>query len=254
VAEPSEVAVLSHGLAEHCGRYRELVGWLVARGAAVYAHDHRGHGRSSGARADIESFRWVVDDLLAQLRRARHRHPGRRLTLVGHSFGGAVALAAALEHPGLLERLVLSAPAIGVDPELPRLRVLLGKVLARVAPRAGLLKLDATAVSSDQAVVAAYAGDDLNFHGAIPARTLVELLAAIDSLAARAPRLTTATLVLHGTADRLVPLRFNAPVYARLGAADLTVRLYDGFYHELLNEPGRAQVYANLGEWLDARR
>jgi lysophospholipase len=252
--QPREVALLSHGLAEHSGRYQELAGWLRSRGTALYAHDHRGHGRSGGARADIGSFQSVVDDLAARVRWAREQHVGLRLTLIGHSFGGAVALAVALEHPALADRLVLSAPAIGVDPELPRARILVGRVLAKLAPRAGMLTLDASAVSSDPAVVAAYRRDPLNFHGSIPARTLVELLDAMRSLAARAPRLSVATLVLHGTADRLVPLRFNAPVYERLGAADLTVRLYDGYFHELLNEPGRARVYADLGGWLDARR
>ena len=247
------VAVLSHGLAEHGGRYRELIGRLNAQGIAVYVQDHRGHGRSGGARAFIGRFEWVVDDLGAWVGEVRARHPGLALTLLGHSFGGAVALALALRRPSAAERLVLSAPVLGVDPELPRWRVWLGRTLSRLAPRAGLLKLDAVAVSRDPAVVRAYLDDPLNVTNAIPARTLVELIDAARALAARAAELAVPTLIVHGTADRLVPLRFNEPVYARLGGADLTVRTYPGLYHEVLNEPERAAVLGDLGEWLAAR-
>jgi len=247
------IAVVSHGLAEHGGRYRELALRLLALGAEVHVQDHRGHGRSGGSRAYVESFDSVVDELVELIESRRAAARGRPLWLIGHSFGGTVAFAAALRRPELVDALVLSAPALGVDPELPWLQVRLGRLLSAIAPRAGLLRLEAGAVSRDPAVVAAYRADPLNFRGAVPARTLVELVDAIGRLAPRAPELRTPTLVLHGTADRLVPLRFNTPVYARLGPADLTVREYEGFYHEVLNEPGRALVYADLEAWLAAR-
>jgi acylglycerol lipase len=251
--EVRAVAVLAHGLAEHSGRYRELVARLLGRGAAVYAQDHRGHGRSGGARCYVESFAWVVEDQIAWLRAARARHPGRPLWLLGHSYGGTVALAAALAAPELVDRLVLSAPAIGRDPGVPRLRLALGRALSLLAPRTGLLRLDAAAISRDPAVIADYERDPLNFRGAVPARTLIGLLAGIGALERRLGELRPPTLVVHGTADRLVPLAFNAPLYARLGPADLTVREYQGFYHELLNEPGRERVYAELEAWFAAR-
>jgi acylglycerol lipase len=251
--EVRALAVLAHGLAEHSGRYRELVERLLARGTAVYAQDHRGHGRSGGGRCYVAAFAWVVEDLVAWLRSARSRHAGRPLCLIGHSFGGTVALAAALDQPELVDRLVLSAPALGRDPDVPRLRLAFGRALSVLAPRTGLLRLDATAISRDPAVVADYERDALNFRGAIPARTLVELLAAMGELARRLSALRPPTLVLHGTADRLVPLAFNAPLYTRLGPADLTIREYAGFYHEILHEPERARVYADLESWLAAR-
>lgn len=251
--EPVAVAVLVHGLAEHSGRYPELVARLTANGYAVHALDHRGHGQSGGARCYVESFGWVVDDLVEFAHAARLRHAARGVTLIGHSFGGAIALTVALDRPDLVTRLVLSAPAIAADPKLPRARLVLGRLLSAVAPRTAILKLPAAAISRDAAVVAAYESDPLVHRGGIPARTLVELLGAIRRIESRAAMLRPPTLVMHGTADRLVPLEFTRPVYARLGAADLRVELYEDYYHEIFNEPGRARVFADLEGWLAAR-
>jgi acylglycerol lipase len=249
---PRAVVVLAHGLAEHSGRYGELARHLTARGLALYGLDHRGHGRSEGPRANIERFAYVVADLATLIAAIRAADPSRPLFLLGHSMGGAVALSYALQNPTLLDGLVLSAPLLATDPKVPPLKRLAGHVLSVVAPSAGLLTLEAAAVSRDPVVVREYENDPLVFHAAIPARTLVELLAALKWLAARAPELRMPVLALHGTADRLVPLEFVAPVYERIGSPDRTVHRYEGLYHELFNEPERARVYADLAAWLDA--
>lgn len=250
--EAQAAVVLAHGLAEHSGRYGELVMRLTARQLAVYALDHRGHGRSTGARAYIESFDWLIEDLVQRVRAARAQHPGRRLFVIGHSLGGAVALLAALDHPQLVDRLVLSAPAVGADPELPRGRLVVARLLSTLAPIVGVLRLPAAAISRDPFIVRNYENDPLVYRGLIPARTVVELLGAMQRIGKRAPELRVPTLVLHGTADALVPLKFTRPIYERLGAPDLTIKLYQGLFHELFNEPERDQVFADLEAWLDA--
>lgn len=250
-ATPAGIAVIVHGLAEHGGRYDELAARLGARGLAVYALDHRGHGRSAGVRAFIPSAAAIVGDLGAFLANVRARHPGLGVTVIGHSFGGAVALLAALDYPARIDRLVLSAPAVATDPKLPRVRLLVGRLLSAIAPTVGILKLPAAAVSRDPAVVAAYRADPLVWHGAIPARTVVELLGAMRQIGLRAAELSVPVLVMHGGADALVPLRHNAPVYARLPGGLATLRVYEGLAHELFNEPERAAVYADLENWLD---
>jgi acylglycerol lipase len=250
--EARAAVVLVHGLAEHSGRYGELVTRLTARQVAVYALDHRGHGRSTGPRAYIESFDWLVEDVTARIRAARDHHPGRRLYLIGHSLGGAAALLAALDHPELVDGLVLSAPAVGADPEIPRSRLLVGRLLSALAPTVGILQLPAAAISRDPVIVRNYENDPLVYRGAIPARTVVELLGAMQRISGRAGELRVPTLVMHGTGDALVPLALAQPLYAQLGAPDLTVKLYEGFYHEIFNEPERSRVYADLEAWLDA--
>lgn len=252
-AEPRGAVVLAHGLAEHSGRYEGLVRLLTGRGFAVHALDHRGHGRSDGRRAYVDSVDAVVADLGALVATAGASHPNCRITLLGHSFGGAVAILLALKRPDLIGHLILSAAAVAADPDIPPLRLLLGRVLSRIAPTVGVLTLPAAAISRDPAVVLAYERDPLVYRGSIPARTAVELLAAMDRIGARVATLAVPALVMHGTDDALVPLRFAREVYARLPATS-SVREYQGLAHEIFNEPERAVVFSDLCQWLDAAR
>lgn len=250
--EPGVVVVIAHGLAEHGGRYTALAERFVARGHGVYVLDHRGHGRSSGPRANVERFSYLVSDLGGFLGRAQRQHPDATTFLLGHSMGGAIALATALRSPGTLDGLVLSAPALAAGDEVRALKAFAVRTLSRLAPNTGALTLPAAAISRDPAVVRAYESDPLVFRGAIPARTLVELLDAMAEFPDAVARLRLPVLVQHGTADRLVPLAANRPLYERLGSAkQRTLRLYDGLFHEAYNEPEREQVLADLEAWID---
>lgn len=250
--EPGVVVVISHGLAEHSGRYAGLAERLVARGYGVYALDHRGHGRSGGPRANVERFSYLVSDLGTFIGRTQRQHPDATTFLVGHSMGGAIALATALRNPGHLKGLVLSAPALAAGETVSPLKALAVRFLSRFAPNTGALTLPAAAISRDPAVVRAYESDPLVFRGAIPARTLVELLDAMMELPDALPRLRVPVLVQHGTADRLVPIAATRPLYERLGNPKLrTLRVYEGLFHEAYNEPEREQVIADLEAWIE---
>jgi alpha-beta hydrolase superfamily lysophospholipase len=248
---PRAVIVIAHGLAEHGGRYETLAGELVEREYAVYAIDHRGHGRSSGSRANIDRFTHLVADFCAFTGRCARQHVDTPVFMLGHSMGGAVAFASALRLQHMLRGLVLSAPALAMDQSVPPLQEMVVRLLSVVAPNAGALTLPADAVSRDPAVVAQYVADPLVHHKAIPARTLVELLGAMQGFAASAPDLLLPTLVLHGTADKLVPLAATQPVYRAFGTSERVVKLYEGLYHEVFNEPERETVTSDLFRWLE---
>jgi alpha-beta hydrolase superfamily lysophospholipase len=250
-AEPRGVIALVHGLAEHGGRYARLADDLVNRRFAVYALDQRGHGQSPGPRANIERFSHLVSDFCAFAGRASREHPGTPLYLLGHSMGGAVAFASALRLQDQLRGLVLSAPALGTNGAVSSLKRMAVKAIATVRPNTGALKLAARAISRDAEVVRDYESDPLVFHGAIPARTIAELLEAMNGFAAQAPKLKIPTLVLHGTADALVPVAGVRPIYQAIGEKQRYIKLYDGLYHEVFNEPERAQVTSDLLQWLE---
>ncbi len=247
---PRGLVFIAHGLAEHAARYDWFATRLASQGFVVHALDHRGHGRSPGRRADIVAFDGVVDDLGALLDGVSAASPSLPRFLFGHSMGGAIAFEWALRHPGRLAGLLLSAPLLALDSQLPRWRVALLRWLARVAPGVGAVTLPSDTLSRDPAVVRAYDADPLVYRGAIPARTVAELFAHVAGFLGRAPAMRTPVFVLHGTGDRLVPANQVRPVVAAIGSPDRTLKLYEGFYHEILNEPEREQVCDDILRWL----
>jgi alpha-beta hydrolase superfamily lysophospholipase len=249
---PHAVVVLAHGASEHSGRYAWTGEQLAARGYALYAIDHRGHGKSEGGRAVIDRMSNAVEDLHSLVERAAAAHPGLPVVLLGHSMGGAVALSYTSVHEDSLDALVLSAPLAALEAASPVQR-LAGRVLSVVAPSLGVVGIDATAVSRDPEVVADYDADPLNYHGKLPARTVAELTSAIDGYPDAVTRFRLPLLVMHGTADRLTPIAGTKMVMDRAGSEDKTFEVYDGLYHELLNEPERQRVLDDIAGWLDAR-
>jgi alpha-beta hydrolase superfamily lysophospholipase len=250
--EPRAVVVLAHGASEHGGRYAWTGEQLAGRGYALYAIDHRGHGRSAGDRAVIDRMGNAVEDLHTLVERAQGAHPGRPLVLLGHSMGGAVALAYTAEHEDALDALVLSGALAVLEAASPVQRVA-GRVLSAVAPSLGVVAIDSSAVSRDPQVVADYDADPLNYHGKLPARTVAELSRAIDGFPDAVTRFRLPMLVMHGTADRLVPIAGSEMVVDRSGSEDKTFKRYEDLFHEILNEPERQQVLDDIADWLDAR-
>jgi alpha-beta hydrolase superfamily lysophospholipase len=249
---PRALLVLSHGLGEHSGRYAALAGELVGQGYGVYALDHRGHGRSPGPRGNVERFAHLVSDLCVFVGRCGRQHLDTPVYLLGHSMGGAVAFASALRLQDSLRGLVLSAPALTPGDAASPLREFAVRTLAAVAPGAGVLALPPSDISRDPEIVAAYERDPLVLHKSVPARTVVELLDAMRGFPAQAPRLLLPTLILHGSGDRLVSLATNRPVYQAIGARERSLKVYEGLYHEVFNEPERATVIGDLLRWLES--
>lgn len=250
---PRGLLLLCHGMGEHSGRYATVLDTLVPDGWAVYGLDHRGHGRSRGPRVHVRSYADLLADYHAFRRTVTARHPGLRPFLLGHSMGGQVALAHALERPDGLAGLVLSAPALAAPPVPRRVRAV-ARALARVRPTLRRAVVDLGGISRDPAVVAAYRADALVHQGHPTLGLTLALVDRMALLADRAPALTLPLLLQHGTADRVCDPAGTRALAASVGSADLTVRWYDGFWHEIHHEPGRERPLADLREWLAARR
>jgi acylglycerol lipase len=248
---PRDQLVLTHGYGEHLGRYHAVAEFLTAAGYAVHALDHRGHGKSGGARAVIDSFANADADIDQLVDKVRSDSGLQQIKLVGHSMGGSLALNYALNHPEKLSGLVLSGPAIGGG--LPKLQSLLLALISRIAPGLGMIQLDADAVSRDPQVVAAYKADPLVFHGKVPARTAREMMHAVTTYPPRVGVMKVPCLLMHGSADTLVRAEDAQPVFDAIASPDKTVRIFDGLYHEIFNEPERLEVLGIVKNWLDDR-
>ncbi|MGI8713882.1 MAG: lysophospholipase [Solirubrobacteraceae bacterium] len=244
------VVVIVHGAGEHSGRYGHVAQRLVQAGFAVFAADHQGHGRSAGDRAVIDRINGAVADLDQLVTIAGAAHPGLPIFMLGHSMGATVSLEYAIAHQQRLAGLILSSALAALDAAPAPMR-LLGRTLSAVAPRLPLIGVDASLVSRDPAVVAAYRSDPLVHHGKLPARTVAELVAAAVTFPQRVTAITIPFLILYGTADRLCPPAGSVMLAERIGAADKTVYPYQGLYHEILNEPEQDTVLADVCGWLD---
>jgi acylglycerol lipase len=248
---PRGTVMISHGLAEHSGRYANVVDRLVPAGYVVHAHDHRGHGRSGGERCYVDHIDRFVEDLELVRTVVRQQHPTGPLILLGHSMGGGIALAYAVRYQRHLDALALSGPASDGGKNLNVVQRLLIRTLARVAPHHKMPALPSEAICRDPAVVAAYDNDPLVFRGVTTARLLGELRRNAALLATQSPSITLPVLLQHGEADELVSVEATRRLVRTLGSSSVTVHTYPGLAHEVFNEPEKAAVLTDLVTWLD---
>ena len=250
--EPKAVLILVHGLGEHCGRYNNLVNHLVPRGDAIYSFDHRGHGRSPGPRGHVDRWKDFRADVRRLLSRVQAEQPGVPVFLFGHSMGGLIALNYVLHDPSGLRGIIASAPGLdtgGLSPVMLRL----ARVLSRVAPRLPLPSgLDPEGISRDTEVIERYKQDPLTHSKGTP-RAATEGTDAVRWTNAHAADLDLPLLLYYGTADRLVPPAAARRFFERVTHPDKTLHEYEGTYHEPHNDLDKAQVFADIERWLEAR-
>lgn len=250
--ESKAVLLIVHGLAEHCGRYMNVVDHFVSLGYAVYGVDHIGHGRSSGTRVYVERFEDYTHTLKTYFDMVRHWQPDKPIFLVGHSMGGLIGAVYLFDHQAELTGAVLSGPAVKVNDTVSPAAILAGKVISVLMPKLGVIGLEAEGVSRDPAVVQAYVNDPLVCRGKVTARLSAELVKAIGRVTAEASDITLPILVLQGSADRLVDPKGAQMLYDRVSSADKTIKIYDGLYHEVFNEPEHDRVLGDVKAWLEA--
>lgn len=250
---PRGVIVLVHGAGEHGDRYAYFAGRCCDTGLAVAALDHVGHGKSDGDYGHLERFQEHLDNLDTFRKRVADDFPGLPLVLVGHSMGGLISACYLLEHQAHFAACALSGPAIKTELEPGLVQITLIRLLSVLAPRAGVLQLDAAGVSRDPAVVEAYRQDPLVNHGKMSARFVSELFRAMHHVQSSAANITLPLLLMHGESDVLAAPSGSRLLHDAVSSGDKALQLYPGLYHEIFNEPERDAVIDDLLAWLDKR-
>ncbi len=250
---PRAVILLAHGYGEHSGRYAHVAAHLVGHGYAVYALDHRGHGRSEGERAQVSDFAEYVADLRTYFEQVRAAQPGRPIVLYGHSMGSLISLLFARRCQDEFAGLITSGTAlrlVGVNRWLDALV----NMLRRVRPGWRVIAaLPAAGISHDPAVVEQYIDDPLVYHGRFRLDMAAALVRAAREAADVLPELRIPYLALHGGGDPLALPESAAIVRERSGSPDTTVTVYPDLLHEVHNEREREQVLRDITTWLDRR-
>ena len=245
------VLVIVPGFNSHSGYYGWTAQHLTRLGLSVFAVDLRGRGRSDGERFYVESFEDYVSDVAAVAAIARARHPGVPMYVLGHSAGGVVACLFAAEHQRELAGLICESFAFQVP--APDFALAVFKGLAHVAPHAHVLHLKNRDFSRDSAVVETMDADPLIAHETQPTRTLAEMVRADERLKNAFPSLTLPLFILHGTHDKATRPAGSQQFYDRAGASDKTIKLYEGAFHDLLNDTDKEIVIADITSWIEQR-
>ncbi|MEO6774787.1 MAG: lysophospholipase [Kofleriaceae bacterium] len=245
------IVVVTHGYAEHCGRYREVAHVIVQAGWAVLTYDVRGHGKSPGTRGFIASFHEYTDDLRAVIAVARGLAPAPApLVLLGHSHGSLITLRAACEGVTDAKALIVSSPYLALRMNVPGWKKLLARVASRIAPKLPQPNgIKAEQLTHDRQMQIAHDADPLNFSIAT-ARWFVESSEAQAYVAANAARITLPSTWIVGADDPLTD-----PACSRRVASSMTNADYHelpGFLHEVFNEVDRGQAFDLLARALGA--
>ncbi|MEL6971457.1 MAG: lysophospholipase [Bacteroidota bacterium] len=248
-AEPVAVVGLVHGLGEHVHRYEHLVEYLHSNKIAAIGYDRRGHGQSEGKKGHTSSYDAFLDEIAQLLVEAEQRYPNVPVFLYGHSMGGNLLLNYVLRRNPSIKGAIVSAPHIRLAFEPPAMMVALGKMMKGLYP--GFTQPNGLAVdqlSRDQAVVDAYIADPL-VHDKLTAITGMSMLDTglyLDQFIGEFP---VPLLLMHGGEDGIT----SAPASREFGeriSGNVQVKIWDGLFHEIHNEPEQQQVFDLAGNWI----
>jgi acylglycerol lipase len=243
--------VICHGVNSHSGQYFGAAREFTAAGFVVTALDLRGRGKSEGERFYVESVDDYVSDLAQTIDLARARDPDLPLYLLGHSAGGVTAVSYALDYQDRIDGLICESFAFRVF--APDLALTLLKGASHVTPHLHVLKLKMEDFSRDPEWVAQLLADPLTHDEVQPVQTVAALARAGDRFEREFGRITLPLLILHGTADKATRPDGSEQFHREAGSADKQLILYDGYAHDLLNDLGKDQVFADIVAWIDAR-
>ncbi len=248
---PKAVVCLVHGHGEHVGRYAHVGAAFAAAGYALLGFDLRGHGKSGGARGHTPSLEAYFNDIDDFLREVAARFPSAPRFLYGHSLGGLLSLSYSLTRKVNARGMIITSPGLRTAIHEQKAKVMLAKVLGALAPTLSLPSgLVAEHISRDPQVVAAYVNDPL-VHDKITLGFGRAGLKVTDIAFARAAQLPVPVLLAYCSEDKIAFPR-GSEEFARLAPQGrVTLKRFEGLYHEPHNEPEKAEVLKTYIQWLD---
>lgn len=253
--KPKAVICLVHGLGEHTGRYAHVGKAFNEAGYALFGFDLRGHGQTGGPRGHIPSLDVAMQDIRQFVQFQSQNHAGLPVFLYGHSLGGLLTLAYALQYPEGLQGVIVTGAGLRSALQEQKAKIALVKLLGSLMPTMIIKsELEIAALSRDTDVLQAYVDDPL-VHDKASLGLGKAGLSAIDLCFARARTFKPPLLIMHGKADRIT-YPSGSEDFAKLAGEtnkDVTLKLWEGMYHEIHNEPEQKEVFKAMIEWMDGR-
>lgn len=251
--KPKALIVLVHGLGDHTGRFARVGKVMTEAGYVLAGFDLRGHGKSGGARGHASSLEAFMQDIRQFVQLMKQRYPDLPQFLYGHSLGGLLSLAYAIQYGAGFKGVMVTSAGLRSALQEQKAKVAMVRLLGSILPAMTMPSgLDPATISRDPDVVQAYINDPL-VHYSTSLGFGKAALNAIDLCFARAGQFPAPLLIMHGKADKLT-YPSGSEEFAKLvdaAGCDVTLKLWDDLYHELHNEPEKMEVFKFMVEWLD---
>jgi acylglycerol lipase len=243
------VIIMVHGLGEHIQRYAYWADLFKKEGIGFLGVDLPGHGKSNGRRGNIKSYALTDEMIDILLKSCNHTFPGCRVYLYGHSLGGGIVLDYLIRKKPKLKGAIVTSPWLRLSFEPPKSKMMLASIMKYLIP--GLVQpsgLNVNHISHDEKMVEKYKNDPL-VHGKISLSLFVEAMSAAKHSLSHASELKTPTLLLHGSNDMLTSPDASSEFAAKSDMVEL--KIWEGGYHELHNEPFREEVFKYIMDWIN---
>jgi alpha-beta hydrolase superfamily lysophospholipase len=255
IASPGDkvraVIIFVHGLGEHIQRYNHWSELLTKEGIAFTGMDLPGHGRSEGVRGNIKSYAQTDEMLDIMMENVSKTFQGIPVFIYGHSLGGGIVLDYILRKKPVIKGAIVTSPWLKLSFEPDKFKIAIASVMKYILP--GLIQpsgLVVNHISHDKDVVEKYVADPL-VHDKISVGLFHSAMRAGRTALENASGLSIPLLIMHGSDDRMCSPEGSRIFASKTGMAEL--KIWDGGYHEIHNEPFRAEVFEYLMKWINNR-
>lgn len=243
------VIIMVHGIGEHIQRYADWAGLFRNEGIGFAGLDLPGHGRSDGRRGHIKNFDWLDEMIDILLKTCYRTFPGVPVYIYGHSLGGGVVLNYILRESPKVKGAIVTSPWLRLSFEPPKAKVIMASVVRLILP--GLVQpsgLIVNHISHDMNVVEKYKSDPL-VHDKISVGLFYSAMNAAKYSLAHASELKIPTLLMHGSDDLICSPEGSKEFAGKTDMVEL--KIWDGGYHELHNEPFKAEIFGYILNWIN---
>ena len=247
---PRAILLILHGLGEHSSRYAHMAEFFTHYGIGILANDREGHGRSGGKRGHVKKYHHLFDDIQKLHAEATRRYPKVPVFLYGHSMGGGLVLDYLVQHPRVgFQGVIGASPMLETSFAPPKVLTQLARLIRPIFPSFTQNHgLDKDMLSSDPSVVEAYINDPL-VHIKITAETAIGMLDSGQRSLRNVNKLAAPLLLMHGDKDGITSHEATER-FADKAQGDVTLKIWEGGYHELHNEPVKMEVLDYMHQWI----
>jgi len=251
-SHPKALLILVHDVGDHSGRYNHVINYFANHGYAIATYDQRGHGLSDGRRGDIDRFGRWVEDLHTFVWETRHEiPPGTPVVLGAMSVGGLIALNYAIAYADYIDGLIIISPAIEPVLEISKWKRWVGEKLVSLMPRLSItMEFDPESLSRDEQVVRDYLEDPLVFQN-FSLRTGKYILDAASVVMPLAFRIRHPIMMIHAKEDKICSSEATRTFFERIVEPRKKLILYEGSFHEPLNDLVRGEAFEHMRQWLE---